>query len=608
MASRKPRQKQIASAGFWSGLAEVYRHMSPARRRQFYLLLALMLVGAAAELATIGAVLPFLSLLADPSALDRFPFAIRIFSALGADSLGQRLVAATVVFSLLVIVSGSIRFQLARLIQNFGYALAHELTLEIQRRFLAQPYAFHVQSNTSTLISALDKAEILVFEVLIPLMQATIAAFIAIFIVAALIAVDPATALIAAAAFTSIYLLVSALTRRRLAANSLVISRGFDERLKVVQESLGGIRDVIIDGSQSTYLDLYDRENARLARARANTAVIAAAPRFIIETIGIVAIAAIALAASDREGGFAAALPVLGAIALGAQRLLPLVQQVYNGWSTASGYLSVVGQTVEMLGLPAAPEEAPENLAPLALRKTISVEGLGFAYPNRKRPALQAVSFDIPAGSAVALVGETGSGKSTLADLLMGLLDPDEGQISIDGVRLSGRNRRRWQRSIAHVPQSIFLADASIARNISLGRPDKEIDVERVVDAAKTAQLHEFVSSLPDGYETMVGERGIRLSGGQRQRLGIARAIYKGSPVLVLDEASSALDEATEEAVFAGLEELRKQGRTLIIIAHRLSTIARCDSVVRLHAGRIVELGSLAEVIGARKESKDSAA
>ena len=576
-----------ASIGLVSGLAEIYRRMSAPRRRQFLEVLVLMFLGAFAELATIGAVVPFLTLLANPTAIDRYSFATDILGWLGAGTPQEKLLTASVLFALIVIASAAIRFELARSTQHFSFDLAHEMLLELQRRFLFQPYAFHVERNSSTLVSALVKAEILVCEVLISLMQAGIAGFIALFIISALIVVDPLTAIVAASAFMTIYLLASVITRDRLARNSDVISRGFDERLRIVQESLGGIRDVIIDGSQSMYLDLFERENSTLNRARANTGVIASAPRFVIETVGILAIAGIALFESQRQGGFAAALPVLGAIALGAQRLLPLIQQVFNGWSTASGYMSVVGDTVEMLALP-MPDKEPSRTTPLPLGEKLSLEDIEFTYPSRDRPALEDIRFEIPAGSAVALVGETGSGKSTLADLIMGLIDPDKGRILIDGVPLSGKNRRRWQSSIAHVPQSIFVADATIAENIALGRHGEPIDISRVLEAAKAAQLHQFITSLPDGYDTFVGERGIRLSGGQRQRLGIARAIYKESAVLVLDEATSALDEVTEAAVMDGLHALPGR-RTTIIIAHRLSTIARCDRVVRLHEGRVVD-------------------
>lgn len=574
--------------------------MSEPRRRQFVAVLLLMLFGAFAELATIGAVLPFLTLLAEPQMLGRYPIGIELLHAMGAATLHEQLLVATLLFAAIIVVSGAIRFELARTVQHFSYELAHDLLVEVQRRFLFQPYAFHVQRNTSTLVSALEKTEILACEVLISLMQAAIAAFIALFIIGALVAVDPLTAIVAAAVFAAIYMCVSLITNDRLARNSAAIARGFDERLRIVQESLGGIRDVIIDGSQATYLDLFDRENSMLNRARANTGVISSAPRFVVETVGILAMAAIALFEAERRGSLAAALPVLGTVALGAQRLLPLIQQIFKGWSTVSGYMSVVGQTVELLTLP-TPAEGPRT-APLPLRDRISIEGVSFTYPARAKPALENVSFEIPVGSAVALVGETGSGKSTLADLLMGLMDADSGRILIDGVPLGASNRRRWQRSIAHVPQSIFLADATIAANIALGCPGEPVDMMRVAAAAKSAQLHEFVVSLPEGYETFVGERGIRISGGQRQRLGIARAIYKQTPLLVLDEATSALDEQTEEPVIAALERLRSEGRTIVIVAHRLSTIRHCDQVARLEHGRIIEVGSFDDLFARRKK------
>jgi ABC-type multidrug transport system fused ATPase/permease subunit len=394
-----------------------------------------------------------------------------------------------------------------------------------------------------------------------------------------------------------IYFIISTFTKRRLAADSTAIATALDGRLKTVQESLGGIREVIIDGSQASYLAAFERENSRLSRARASVAITSATPRYLIEAAGMVAIAGIALAAFQREGGLGAAIPTLGAIALGAQRLMPLVQQVYRGWSTASGHLSLVAQTTELLNLPAEQESQSSEGPRLTFADKITVSGVGFAYPGRRNSALRRIHFEIPAGSALGVIGETGSGKTTLVDLLMGLMEPDEGHVLVDGVRLTTANRRSWQRSIAHVPQSIFLADASIWRNIGLSLPNLAPDQDRIVDAAKRAQLHDFIMSLPGEYETIVGERGIRLSGGQRQRLGLARAIYKDAPVFVLDEATSALDDATEDAVMGALDSLRRQGRTLIIVAHRISTISRCDWIARLDDGRLAEFGRLNEVL-----------
>jgi ATP-binding cassette subfamily B protein len=572
-----------------AALAEIHAHASSARRRQFYLVLALMLVGSLSELATIGSVIPFLALLSEGSA--------PAYLTWPAGLLGSRpVLTATLLFVGFALFSGAARLALTWVTQDFIYKLGHELALEVQRRILSQPYGFHIERNTSSLISGLDLVEVFVFEILLPLIQTFIAGFIAAVILAGLIYIDPPTAIIATVAFSLIYLLVTVVTARRLAANSAVVGTGYRERFKIVQESLGGIRDVIIDNSQTMHLAMFDRVDTRLARARATTAFMAAAPRYLIETVGMVVIAALAVLVAGREHGIAQALPFLGAVALGAQRLLPLAHSIYTGWSTVAGNRSIVGQVIELLRLPL--EEGPASPPPpLQFRRRIALEDVGFAYAGRKRTILEDVSLSIPHGAMLAVIGPTGSGKSTLLDLLMGLLQPDSGRILIDDIPLGPAVQRQWHRSIAHVPQSIFLADSTIARNIALGRPDSAEDPERIADAARKAQLHAFIASLPAGYETVVGERGIRLSGGQRQRLGIARAIYKNSPVLILDEATSALDELTEKRVMAALDALRREGRTIVVVAHRLSTIRHCELIARMDGGRLVEFGPRSEVL-----------
>ena len=587
--------------GLAAELRKLYRLLSPVRRRELLWLLFLMLLGGLAELAAIGSVVPFLSLLAGQAGQAPFPWLSDVFAALGAGDRGEQLLASSLLFMAAALVAGAFRLQLAWSTQNFVLSLGHELVVEIQRRTLAQPYSYHVSRNSSEIIASLDKVRMLVFGVLLQVMRAVTAGLIAIFIVAALVRIDPFTAAIAALAFGLLYALVSASTRKRLARNSAVLGSAFEQRVQIIQESLGGIRDVIIDNSQAVYLDEFRKVDARLNRALATTAFIGAAPRFIIEAAGMVLIAALALAISGREGGLAQALPILGAVALGAQRLLPLIQQLYTAWTDLAGQRSVTAQVLELLELPA--EEQPtqsQPAKPLDLREAIAFDKVSFTYPGRHDPALQDISFSIARGSRVALVGPTGSGKSTLADLLMGLLEPTAGTIALDGAALSRTNRRAWQRGIAHVPQAIFLADASIARNIAFGVPAADIDMERVARATATAQLDGFIATLPDGYETSVGERGVRLSGGQRQRLGIARAIYKDAPLLVLDEATSALDDDTEVAVIEALDRIGGEGRTIVIIAHRRSTIEHCDCVVRLDNGRLVEVGTFAEVFGRR--------
>jgi ATP-binding cassette subfamily B protein len=557
-----------------------------------------MVVGAFAELATIGTLLPFLSLLAGVQQPGSLPRLTGLFVALGAKTPGQEIWVAGFLFGFIAVVAGIVRLWLTWSTQIFMAMLGHDLTVDIQRRILLQPYSFHVAHNSSHAVAAVEKVQSLVYHVLLQVISAVVAAFIAIFIIAALVYVDPVTAIVAATAFSLIYLLVSAIGRRRLAANSEAIATAYEERVRIMQESIGGIRDLIIDGSQRIYVDAFERVDRRFSVASATTTFIATAPRFVIESAGMVVIAVIALFVAQREGSLASALPVLGAVALGAQRLLPLLQQMYHGWASVSGHRLVLNDVLDLLKL--EPKEEPRatgTIRPLPLRDRISVDGVSFAYPGRKKSVLEDITLQIPRGSSVALIGATGAGKSTLADLMMGLIEPTEGRIAVDGVPLISDDRLRWRKTIAHVPQAIFLADTSIARNISLAAPSEKINMARVRDAAERAQLDEFVSSLPDGYQTTVGEHGIRLSGGQRQRLGIARAIYKQAPVMILDEATSALDETTEAAVMHSLAELGDGGRTLIIIAHRLSTIAHCSLVIRLENGRVTKSGSYAEVV-----------
>ena len=587
--------------GLAAEIRQLYQLLSPVRRRELLWLLFLMLLGGLAELAAIGSVVPFLSLLAGQAGQTPFPWLSELFAALGASDRAEQLVTASLLFMAAALIAGAFRLQLAWSTQNFVLSLGHELAVEIQRRTLAQPYSYHVSRNSSEIIASLDKVRMLVFGVLLQLMRAVTAGLIAIFIVAALVRIDPFTAAVAAVAFGLLYALVSAFTRKRLARNSEVLGSAFEQRVQIIQESLGGIRDVIIDNSQGVYLDEFRKVDARLNRALATTTFIGTAPRFIIEAAGMVLIAALALAISGREGGLAQALPILGAVALGAQRLLPLIQQLYNAWSDLAGQRSVTAQVLELLELPVEEQSInSQPVKPLELRDALTLDNVSFIYPGRHDPALQDISLKIERSSRVALVGPTGSGKSTLADLLMGLLEPTAGTIAVDDTALTRANRRAWQRGIAHVPQAIFLADASIARNIAFGVAAADVDMERVARAAQTAQLDGFIASLPEGYDTSVGERGVRLSGGQRQRLGIARAVYKDAPLLVLDEATSALDDETEVAVIEALDRLGGEGRTIVIIAHRRSTIEHCDCVARLENGRLVEVGAYGEVVGRR--------
>jgi ATP-binding cassette subfamily B protein len=315
-----------------------------------------------------------------------------------------------------------------------------------------------------------------------------------------------------------------------------------------------------------------------------------------MEALGMALIALLAYSVSVQSGGLSNALPVLGALAMGAQRLIPALQQAYASWSTAAGSTASLVDTLELLDQPLPPEASGPPPEPLPFHSAIRFDAVRFRYTSEGPWVLEGLNLIIPKGARVGFVGTTGGGKSTALDLLMGLLEPTEGQILVDNQSITGSYRRAWQRNIAHVPQSVYLSDATLAENIAFGVSPEAIDMARVRDAARQAQIADFIENGPRGYQALVGERGVRLSGGQRQRIGIARALYKRATVLVFDEATSALDSVTEQAVMDAIENLDPD-LTILIIAHRLTTIRRCDRVIELNRGRLVAEGSYDQLL-----------
>jgi ABC-type multidrug transport system fused ATPase/permease subunit len=576
------------AASLGADLGILYRLLSAGRRRQLVFVAMLMPVTAIAEMAMVASIVPFLALLVGQQPHETLHPLSLVLGELQRLSPANPLHAAASLFALAALITAALRLTLSWLSQQFAFGMGHELAVEIQRRLLHQSYLFHLSRHSSELLAALDKVDHLTFNLVLQALQAISGTLIGLFVIAILVRLDPLSAALAALMVGGLYGLALVAARRRLRSSATIIGSAYEQRLKSVQESLGAIRDIILDRSQAMQVERFRAIDERFMLARAESIFLAAAPRFLVEAFGLILIALLAVMVANRPGGFTAALPILGALALGAQRLLPLMSQLYSGWANIAASRPIISEVASLASLPLA-GDPDQPIAPLSFSDSIRLDQVSFHYSDRARPALHEISLVIPNGARVAIVGKTGSGKSTLADLLMGLIEPSEGRVIVDGVDLTGGRLKSWRRSIAHVSQVIFLADASIAANIALGA---RLDMGRTRRAAETAQLTDFIDSLPDGFDTRVGERGARLSGGQRQRLGLARAIYKDAPVLVLDEATSALDEATEAAFLDALDKLSAEGRTIIVVAHRRSTVEGCDLIVRLDHGRLVETGS----------------
>jgi ABC-type multidrug transport system fused ATPase/permease subunit len=573
-------------------LARLWHHLGRRHRAQFFLLLGLMLVNAAAEVVSLGLLLPFLGALTSPGTVMGYPFVAAAMAKWGIVSPAGLALPLTAAFIAAVAVAGVVRIALLWATTRFSLTAGASLSCETYRKTLYQPYLVHVERNSSGIISGLTyKINTVVFAVITPILVLASSLVLLVAIVTTLVLVDPVVALAAAAVLGTAYVLITWLTRQRMARNSDRISDGQTQLVKTLQDGLGGIRDVILDGTQPVYCAIYREADLPLRQAQCDNTFISQGPRFVMEGLGMVLIACLAYTLSVRTGGIAAALPVLGALALGAQRMLPALQQSYSAWQSIAGNRGSLADVIELLDQDVANGFASPAPPALPLQREIRFDRVTFSYSGAAPWVVDGLDLTIPKGSRVGFVGATGSGKSTSLDLLMGLLAPSEGRLLVDGREVEGAGVRAWQRSIAHVPQSIYLADASMAENIAFGMPAGAIDMARVREAARRAKIADFIESSPAGYDAAVGERGIRLSGGQRQRIGIARALYKQASVLVLDEATSALDSATEQSVMATINGLDRD-LTILMIAHRLSTVQGCDMIVELEHGRIVATGT----------------
>lgn len=593
----KEESAGVAARSATGAIGLLFGLLSRRRKMQLAATFVLMFASGIAEVISIGAVFPFLALLADPAGAARRPLLAKVTTIAGLHGAHQLLYAAAGALIVLAIASGAIRLALAWASNKLVLRIGHDLGMTLFSRILYQSYAAHLSRNSSTVLAGVEKIHTTIFALFLPIMQGLSAFIIALFIIVLLAMIDPFTMTIAALAIGSVYLTVIWLSRQLLIRKSEISAAAQTERIKQVQEAVGGIRDIIIDRSQPVFVEAFRQVDDEYRNSQAVIVFIGAAPRFVIEATGIVIIALIAFYMAQQPGGVMSAIPVLGALALGAQRLLPLFQQGFLAWSSYAGGRAALFDLVALI------EAQSDTTAPLApgravqpFEQYIGLSDVSFRYVEE--PVLRHVTLRIAKGERIGFIGETGSGKSTLLDILMGLLHPTEGKILVDGVALDDESRSNWQAQIAHVPQAIYLSDNSISENIAFGRPLPEIDASSVCEAAERAQIARVIEAMPDGYATSVGERGIRLSGGQRQRLGIARALYKRSPVLVLDEATSALDSNTETLVMQGISTVADRP-TVLMVAHRLSTLSGCDRIVKLEKGVIAEVGTYAEMIGA---------
>ncbi len=578
---------------FWS-------QISSKRKLQVKLLLVLMLLSGISETISVGSIIPFLSVLTSNESLFENKIISQISSFFRIYNQEQLIIPATFIFISSVLIAAIIKLLNIWTTGRLSAGIGSELSYSAFRRTLYQPYSVHLSRNSSDFVASISihlKTTISVLQSILSMISSII---VMLCILVALFIVDWKVALTIVFVFGFIYFIIRLSARKKLDTNSRIIVEYTREQLKHLNEGLGAIRDVILAGTQNHYLKIYREKDYKIWLLTAQNNILSIFPRYVLEAIGLILIASISLGLIQLKKDISQIIPILGAVALGAQKLLPTSQIIYSSWASLRGNKSALRSVLNLINQPIPNEYLIKNTRPKVLKNEIKFEKVNFNYGAGLKDVIKNMSFSIKKGERIGIIGKTGSGKSTLIDLLIGLIYPSKGSIYIDDLKLDNKinfnNILRWRANIAHVPQSIYLTDNTIAENIAFGVPFNEIDHKLLIKSAKNAQIDSFVNTLPKGFNTLVGERGVRLSGGQRQRIAVARALYSKANLLVFDEATSALDSNTERAIINSINKLSKN-LTVIMIAHRLSTVKNCDRIFEISNGKLINILGKGELL-----------
>ncbi|TDA95761.1 ABC transporter ATP-binding protein [Halomonas marinisediminis] len=584
-----------------SNIKELYSLLTRQQRKRLLRLQLLVVAMAFAEVAGVMSIGPFMALVGDLSYLQGNGMLASLYRMTGMNQENFLFWLGNGVLLALTLAAGISMFTVWRL-SLYGHQVGAELSMRLYRRYMQQPWLFHASGSSSELTNKIAQECNRVTEsILAPLMQMNAKLVMATFMVITVFSFNPLVALAGVTIFVLAYLVLYRVVRRKLVANGRIVTLAQAERFNLMQEGFGGIKDVLLLGRQKVFNDRFEKASRRYGQAQGTTKALAMAPRYAMELVAFGAVIFLVLfLLKAHSGNLTAILPLVSVYALASFKLLPAFQQIYTSISTIRGNLSAFDAIRDDLHASQEGRQGENGLSPatgvISPQESIALADVHFRYPGKEGKVLDGLSLSIPAKQVIGLVGPSGSGKSTVIDMLLGLIQPDGGELLIDGQPLTLPATRAWQNNLGLVPQAIFLADASIRENIAFGLPPEEIDEARIKRAARMAQLDEFLQHLPRGLETRVGERGIQLSGGQRQRIGIARALYDDAEVLVLDEATSSLDGITEKRVMDTIHEF-SSSKTIIIIAHRLATVKQCDCIYLIKQGRVADQGSYDDLV-----------
>lgn len=595
-------------------IKKLFSLLEPQQRKQFFLLQILVVLMAFAEIVGVASIIPFMALVGDMSLLQQDTFIAHIYQSSGIASETQFVFLLGVGVLVMLFISAMISMFTTWRLSMFATKVGTEISDRLYTFYLKQGWLFHASSSSAQLTKKIANETTRVTAlVLLPLMQMNARIVLTLFMSVAIFAYDPKVAIIGLAVFALAYYILYKLVRKQLQCNGQAISKVHEQRFRLMNEGFGGIKDVLLLSRDDDFIHRFKQTGHTLAHSQGTNTALAQVPRYFMELVAFGSMIALVLyLIASHDGKLGMVLPILSVYALAGFKLLPAFQQIYSSVAQIKGNISAfesIQQDLDKSTLQDLNKTKPAqtNQVNLKLDKQITLKNVNFTYPGKPTPALNQLNMSIKANSIIGIVGSSGSGKSTLIDILLGLIQPQQGQLKIDNTVINDQNCRSWQDTIGFVPQTIFLSEGTIAENIAFGISEKDINFDQVKKALNLARLDELVQSLEKDIHTKVGERGVQLSGGQRQRIGIARALYHEAEVLVFDEATSALDGITEKMILDAIHDFSGQ-KTIIMIAHRLKTVQKCDQIFFIDQGHVVDQGTYQELIEKNEHFRNMAA
>lgn len=571
--------------------------LTTSERRRMWRLFAAILIMAFVEVAGVASIMPFMAILTSPETIEKNRWLGWVYREGWFANPNAFLIFVGTAVLFILIFSNAFTAITTRSIFRFTRVLDHALSSRLISDYAKRPYLFFVERNSADLSkNVLIEVQQVITGVVLPGMQMMAKIVVTIFMIILLVIVEPMLAVVMLVLLGGAYAVLYSIVQRRITNSGHTRVKMNRLRYQVAAELFGGIKEILVLGREDYFTDRFSQVARIYSITQADLQAISQLPRYVLETLVFGGLMLIILYHLVVFGQVSSSLPIIALYAVAGYRIMPALQYVFHSVTQIKFYLPAVDVLSNDFGACGLNAENICDISNVSIKQDIALHNVCFSYPGARAAALHEISVTIPKNSTVAFVGETGSGKTTLVDVILGLLKADSGEILVDGKPLVRECMRAWRSRIGYVPQQIFMADDTVAHNIALGIPEKHIDKVAIEKAARVANIHEFMVPLERGYETVIGERGVRLSGGQRQRIGIARALYHNPDILIMDEGTSALDGMTEEAVMQALDNLAHE-KTILLIAHRLSTVRQCDRIYYLENGRIISEGTYDELI-----------